>query len=782
MKRILLFTFLLVSLGLFSNTEKYRLIYRTDPSTSVVVAWCQTSGSNPTVYYDLVDHGTNWGSYAFQNGVDRSESYKSMDHNFSRLSGLQPNTKYYFVIKDSDGTSSRFWFKTLPASSDTPLRIISGGDSRTNPGARRNANTLVSKLRPDFVMFGGDMTDTNLDFEWQDWFDDWQLTISSDGRMYPLIPTRGNHEWSNDDIYKMFDVIDANAIYALNVGGDMARIYTLNTEYAISGTQTTWLVSDLQQNYENTEWRLAQYHKPMRPHVGSKSEGNDQYFNWAQPFYDYNMNVVVECDAHTVKQTWPIKPSSATGSEEGFEIDSINGTVYIGEGCWGAPLRTNDDNKLWTRNSDMFNSFNLICMTKERIEIRTIGTDNASLVAEANDNVFCDLPANLDVWSPSNGDVVIIENPKYMGLPLVDIIYPQDNEYFTGAQSITIEANANDTNGTIQYVEFYANGVLIGTDNAAPWQVNYNVPANGATHIVAIAYDNDGYYQLDEVNIYSGSITISSQVSASNDDAEEDKADGSLDITSSDLELSVEDNIWPLSDDNQWVGMRFDNLNIPVGAIIDTAYIQFTVDETTSSSAISIVYGEKNYDATPFYELPNNISARQKTTNNVTWNIPAWNSVGAMGIDQRTPNLATIVQEIIDGTNWSPNNAMVMLTEGSGTRTAVSWDGDNAKAPILYITYHLDEAITGVKEVHQKQEINIYPNPTSNLLTIDLTTIEGQSSLKIYSLNGKKLLDKQIYGNQKNNISLKSIGISSGVYIVNVKTEEQSFTQKLIVK
>lgn len=781
MKKLLFISCILINHLIFANTEKYRLIYRTDPSTSIVVSWCQNGGSNPIVYYDVVDHGANFSAYTFQKSVDRTESYKSMTHNFSRLTGLQPNTNYYFVIKDSDGTSSRFWFKTLPINNNTPLSVIAGGDSRTNPSARQNANRLVSKLRPHFVMFGGDMTDTNLDHEWQDWFDDWQLTISADGRMYPIIPARGNHEWSNADIYNMFDVIDQDAIYALNVGGDMARIYTLNSESAIAGNQSSWLQNDLQTNYQNTEWILAQYHKPMRPHVGSKSEGNDQYAYWSQLFYDYKMNVVVECDAHTVKSTWPVKPSVATGNDEGFIKDTLNGTVYIGEGCWGAPLRNNDDNKSWTRNSGKFNSFNWIHLHKEKIEIRTIGTDNEGAVGVVNDSNPFVLPSNIDVWNPSNGDVIVIENPKYQGRPLVNITYPQSNHYFTQSQSITIQANAIDTNGTIQKVEFFINGNLISTDLSAPWDVNYTIPSNGITTIKAVAYDNDGFFELDEIYVYSGSISITSQIIASNDDAEEDKSDGDLDITSSDLELSVEDNTWPLSDVNQWVGMRFRDLNIPIGATIDTAYIQFTVDETESSAAISNIYGEKNFDATPFYDLPYNISARTKTTAFTSWNIPAWNNTGDAGLIQRSPDLSLIVQEIINTTNWSANNAMVFLVDGAGTRTSEAYDGDANSAPVLHVVYHM--VSTEVAEAANKlDDVKIYPNPTSNNLTVDLTSLTENTRLNIYSLNGKIVLSEELIGGELNVIHLKNRKIAKGVYILSLNTNDLKISKKLIVK
>ena len=54
---------------------------------------------------------------------------------------------------------------------------------------------------------------------------------------------------------------------------------------------------------------MAQYHKPIRPHTAWKAENNNQYNAWAQLFYDEGVRLVVECDSHMAKTTWPVKPS-----------------------------------------------------------------------------------------------------------------------------------------------------------------------------------------------------------------------------------------------------------------------------------------------------------------------------------------------------------------------------------------------------------------------------------------------------------------------------------------
>lgn len=409
--RLIIFLLFFYTTGLFAKTDKYRCMWREDPATSMVVGWNQVSGHTPVLYYDVTDHGDDVEAYPFSQKPDRVIHAKDMHNHFVRLRYLLPNTTYYFIIRDSEGNSKRMSFKTAPDNPYERLSIIAGGDSRNYRDACRKANLLVAKLRPHCVVFGGDMTGGDRGFEWRNWFDDWQMTIAPDGRMTPILAARGNHEASNKSIVDLFDVPSEDVYYALSLGGNLMRIYTLNSLISTGGDQKIWLQKDLEV-HQHFVWRMAQYHYPMRPHTSKKAERNTQMHNWAGLFYEYQVKLVAESDAHVVKWTFPIRPSNEPGSDEGFIRDDKRGTVYIGEGCWGAPLRPNNDDKKWTRNSGSFNQFKWVFVDMERIEIRTIKTDNAEKVAFVNPGDIFTAPANLDIWKPNNGSVVIIEHDK----------------------------------------------------------------------------------------------------------------------------------------------------------------------------------------------------------------------------------------------------------------------------------------------------------------------------------------------------------------------------------
>jgi hypothetical protein len=147
-------------------------------------------------------------------------------------------------------------------------------------------------------------------------------------------------------------------------------------------------------------------------------------------------------------------------------------------------------------------------------------------------------------------------------------------------------------------------------------------------------------------------IQITSRVNASTDDAEE-QSSGSMSLTSSDLELV----------DNQVVGMRFNNIDIPQGAQIENAYIQFTVDETKGSGAGAVLNfsAEAVDDAQGFSSTASDISNRTLTGASVQWDVPAWNTVGEADLDQQTPDLSAVIQEVVNRAGWTGLNSIVVV-------------------------------------------------------------------------------------------------------------------------
>ena len=108
--------------------------------------------------------------------------------------------------------------------------------------------------------------------------------------------------------------------------------------------------------------------------------------------------------------------------------------------------------------------------------------------------------------------------------------------------------------------------------------------SEAGTYVLKLMAD-DGELNPDDavtivVNEEGGEVvSVEVRVAAGSDDAEESTS-GSMSLTSSDLEL-----VYDGSD--QTVGIRFSGVDIPQGANIVNAYVQFQVEESHSGATVS---------------------------------------------------------------------------------------------------------------------------------------------------------------------------------------------------
>lgn len=442
MKRIILSLLALTVAGVvLAGTQYYRASYRDDPTTTIVIGWSDSGTStNATVYYGTEDYSTVWNAYPMSNGVDRTVDHRGKTNRFARLTGLTPNTVYYFVIKDDQGSSPRMSFKTLPDDPNIPVMFINGGDTRTGAAGfefetdqcvprRQKGFDLVAKIRPDFVAFSGDyiFAENFLiggDQLWSNWFTDWQRTIGGSetkGRLIPIAGVYGNHE-DNGDLYNLFDIPNNSNYYAFSAG-KLFRFYCLNTDLECDQTQLDWFTSDLDAYTDNENepyWKFIQYHIPLAPH-GEYSVLPSLINCWATLFAEHNIRLSMDGHTHVMKITNPISPGSGAGSDNGFVLDEETGCVYIGEGSWGAPMRnlyTDAGGKAyaWTLDQDKFPGFNIVTVYKQRYEVRAVNFDNTNLASVeqvAQNDPVTTLPDGLSYWNINGSNVFTLYNNAF---------------------------------------------------------------------------------------------------------------------------------------------------------------------------------------------------------------------------------------------------------------------------------------------------------------------------------------------------------------------------------
>ena len=147
-------------------------------------------------------------------------------------------------------------------------------------------------------------------------------------------------------------------------------------------------------------------------------------------------------------------------------------------------------------------------------------------------------------------------------------------------------------------------------------------------------------------------------------------------------------------------GMLFTDVSVPkqvdgVPVVVSKAYIEFTArangGPTTAfkSAALTLtITAQANDNPIPIGTANYNISSRPNTAASVIWNIPA--TAWTTGNKYSTPDLKTIVQELINRPGWAAGNAMFFkINAGTevGGRVADAYDSNATKAPRLVIEY-----------------------------------------------------------------------------------------------
>lgn len=345
LKSLLLFTFL-APFALAGALQKpvYLTFEKEDTSTSVTVNYMNLGKSaGGFVYYDTVSRESAE-QYRFKkrartqtiNGVDKT-------YNHALLENLNPGQTYYFRVGDEQmGFSKEYKTKMIP-NDGTPLRLVVGGDMSTDPSIVETAVSSTAK-EPHVIIIGGDIAYANgkIDNEpkWMTWFERMEeIMITPSGYLVPLILAIGNHETTIGTVipgnkvpffFTLFPQNGEKAYFKRKLGADSGLVVLDSGHNTLHRKQVKFLEEALK-SYQNLKYRMAAYHGPLYPNHRSENglwaRRGRRYW---QPLFDkYKLTVGYEHHDHTLKRTHIIKDNKVTD----------NGTVYVGDGCWGKASR-----------------------------------------------------------------------------------------------------------------------------------------------------------------------------------------------------------------------------------------------------------------------------------------------------------------------------------------------------------------------------------------------------------------------------------------------------------
>ena len=774
--RYLILFFSLVFLGnnAFAEISRIRLVARDNPSFNMTIAFQQTLGGNAILYWGEVDYGQDIVKYENQSTVDRELQAKGMANRFIRLENLKSMTNYYFVLVDNDGASERFYFKTLPKSPENPISMVYGANMGEQRSLRQKANILISKIKPDLVFLGGDFTVFSLATEWQNWLDDWQLSNSSDGRMYPIVPVFGDRERDETELGNLFDIINPNGYYHLKIGTNLLGLYALNSNHAESEIQRLWLGNQLSLSAAGEFWKFAMYHHAFRSHIQTEPDNEEGAVRWAPLFNQYQFDIALESGAALHKVTQPIIPFNGNGSEDGFIVDEQKGVVYLGDGSMGATAVVPDVQRSWTMNASADNQVKWIHLTKDLCKIKAVRTDNAGDLSERQEweDKFVDL---------DKIQLIPIQNQLQLEIPrvktgeiFVEIKYPVNAAYLESTSlKLTWDAAVNG-GGEIIRTRIFLDKSLIADLSSSNGTYDLNGLSSGE-HQVQIIVNADNGKQAVSI---SESFFIKEKQSkkgpaGSSYDAEENKLLGLVTTDGEDLALGSRSAL--LGDQATVVGLVFSNLNIGKEAIISEAYLQFTAAKDSKSGPCQLLIYRLKDNSNEFESSLYNISSRLRASGFEFWSVPEWPGEYFSNSDHKSPDIGDLLRDQLE--EQGKLSTIGIVIEGTGNRNAYSYDGDIRRTPKLVVKYQ--EPITGIARVKEFASLSFYPNPVQKFISL---TNPYQEELKISIFNeaGQLLKTGVALPNEKHFMEVEDL--PDGNYLMRYHGVDIEGSQRFVKK
>lgn len=341
---LLLFVPLSLPEAAFAETIATYLTWMRDPTKTMTVQWVTRKGNEvDEVFYQKV--GDRAWHIAVGRHVPMPKKSAYLIHRVE-LTGLDPGAVYIF--RAGGWHESQRKFRTLPASSESRIRFVVGGDMYHDEiDYLVETNKQAAKTGPMFALVGGDISysashspkvfHTDEEERWLSWLRAWdQNMVTPEGLTIPFVPAIGNHDVNgaygqtpaqSPYFYSLFAFPGAQGYNVLDIGGYMSVIVLdTNHTHPVERSQSTWLERVLAQR-KNVPYKFALYHVPAYPSVRKFTGENNVMIRkfWVPHFENYKLLAAFEHHEHAYKRTHPILKGKV----------NPEGVLYLGDGAWG---------------------------------------------------------------------------------------------------------------------------------------------------------------------------------------------------------------------------------------------------------------------------------------------------------------------------------------------------------------------------------------------------------------------------------------------------------------
>jgi len=642
--------------------------YLQNGSTSATTIRWRTSTATDSV----VRYGTTAGSLT----LTASNATAKTEHEI-RLTGLSANTKYYYSVGNSATTfaSGNDYFVLTAPTGAKPTRIWVLGD----PGTGSSVQTAVRDAYYNYtgathtdlwLMLGDNAYSSGTDAEYT-------------SKMYPIYPTMfrksvlwttlGNHDggsadsptqtgpyYDNATLPKQGEAggvaSGTEAYYSFDYGNiHFVCLDSYDTSRSATGAMANWLTSDLQNNTK--DWLVVFFHHPpySKGSHNSDTESNmvDMRVNFGPILENYGVDLVLAGHSHSYERSKFIDShygvsstfSDATmvvqagsGQGAGAYTKSAVGPIAHSGTVYAVPGASGQISGGTLNHPAMYVSLNVAGSM-------ILDVNGSTLDAKYLDSTGAIRDSFTMTKGGGGGNV----------LPTVSITSPASGATYTAPASITINATAADSDGTVTKVDFYQGATLLGTDTTSPYSYTWGSVAAGSYSLTAKATDNAGGTKTSTaipvtVNGAGGSTVVSFQQGTNGYAGMVDTHIRS-DATTTNYGTST--TVWMDGSPDYSALLKWDLTSIPAGKTVTAVTLTFNV--TDVSTDVYEIYALKR-------DWSESASTWVKATSTVNWS--------TAGASNTTSDRETTVL----GTLTAPATGTKVVTlNSSGIAKVQSW-------------------------------------------------------------------------------------------------------------
>lgn len=453
------------------------------------------------------------------------------EHEF-RITGLSPNTKYYYSVGTSGKTiegGEDCFFVTSPTSAK-PTRVWLLGDPGTGTPEQRQVRDTYYKFTGSrhtdlWIMDGDNAMSRGEDSEYT------AKLFKVYGEMLKksvLWTAYGNHDADSSNADTMtgpyFEqhtfpqngeaggvASGSEAYYSFDYGNiHFVILDSSESNRLVGGKQVAWLKKDLAANKK--EWTIVVMHHPPytrgEEHSDKQRNMKEVRENFVPVLESYGVDLVIAGHAHCYQRSCMLNGHYGVAStfkkgemtvqggsgrvdnggayEKDMKDKGFSGTVYMVVGASGKVGGNATNHPAMYSSMSVMGSlvmdFDGGRLDVQYIDIKGARRDSFTIKKINGTTPPKDMPpADVEPGDP-------VENKA----PVAKVTSPVAGAAFTAPASITIAASATDADGKIVKVEFIAAGKTLGSDTTSPYSFVWKDAPAGAQTITVRATDNDG--------------------------------------------------------------------------------------------------------------------------------------------------------------------------------------------------------------------------------------------------------------------------------------------------